>query len=212
MKTLLKWLNNSVVLGVLLIAGLVTDLILVGRAYDLSKSDWGTWLGSIGTVATLAGTIWLATSTERRRQREELGRAMVAAARMAVRLPVIQASFSTVRSFCTHAVFEADPSRDYAAAAQQMQQAGTWENADVDPLIHIAGDRVALLEMTRSRLEVAYRYLLTLSTSHRLDPSKTSEAYIQIDALLTSIENELTQHTEALQAFLIKHGLPTLGD
>jgi hypothetical protein len=37
----------------------------------LSASDWGTWVGSIGTVLTLCGTIWLASADMRRRLRSE---------------------------------------------------------------------------------------------------------------------------------------------
>ena len=72
MTTLTKWLNNLYLIAVLLAAGVTTDVILIGLACDLSKSDWGTWVGSVGTVLTLVGTIWLATAAERKRRREQL--------------------------------------------------------------------------------------------------------------------------------------------
>jgi hypothetical protein len=185
----------------------VNALVRAHNWQPMTISDWGTWIGSIGTVATLIGTIWLATSAERRKRQEDLGKATVAAARMAVRIPVIQSSFSTVRAFLANTVFDGDPRLDYAAAARHMQDTGTWSNADVDPLIHMSGGRVAMLEMTRSRIELVCKYLLTTSTSHRLDSSKASELYIQVDSMLRKVEEELAQHLEAFQAFLQKYGL-----
>jgi hypothetical protein len=169
---------------------------------SLTASDWGTWAGAIGTVATLVGTIWLATTAERRTRREELGKATVAAARMAVRIPVIQSSFSTVRSFLANTVFDGDPRRDYAAAAKLMQDTGTWSNADVDPLIHISAGRIAMLEMTKNRIVLVYKALLTASTTHRLDASRITSFYTQIDSMLKCAEEELTQHSEACKAIV----------
>jgi hypothetical protein len=86
MTTLLKRLNNLYVLGTLLAIGVTTDLILIGQAYDLSKSDWGTWVGSVGTVATLVGTIWLATTQTRQKTKDDLTLARLHAASMVLRL------------------------------------------------------------------------------------------------------------------------------
>ena len=72
MKEIVKWLNNPFVLVALVVLGSIFDLVLLGQHYDLSKSDWGTWVGSIGTVGTLIGTIHLARTETRGRERQEL--------------------------------------------------------------------------------------------------------------------------------------------
>ncbi len=87
MKTIIRWFNNRVTLWMLLSAGVATDLILVGRAYDLSKSDWGTWVGAVGTVAALCGTIYIAQTETRRRERGEHDLALITAASFSVRIP-----------------------------------------------------------------------------------------------------------------------------
>jgi hypothetical protein len=46
----------------------------------LSASDWGTWIGSIGTVGTLIGAIWLGTLESRRRRAEDTTKAFLALA------------------------------------------------------------------------------------------------------------------------------------
>lgn len=50
----------------------VNALVRSHNWQPMTISDWGTWLGSIGTVATLIGTIHLATAETRRRVRQEL--------------------------------------------------------------------------------------------------------------------------------------------
>jgi hypothetical protein len=63
-----------------------------------------------------------------------------------------------------------------------------------------------MLEMTRSRIDLVHKYFPTTSTSHRLDASKASELYIQVDSMLGKAEDELAQQLEAFQAFLQKRG------
>ena len=46
---------------------------------EMRAADWGVWAGAVGTVATLAGTIWIATNTERKAKREQLDLAVIAA-------------------------------------------------------------------------------------------------------------------------------------
>lgn len=55
-------------------------MVALGFERGLSKADWGTWVGSIGTVGTLVGTIWLATTERRNRSRQEYALAQVTAA------------------------------------------------------------------------------------------------------------------------------------
>lgn len=59
MKSILKWLNNPYVIVILLVTVVIADLVSLGRAYDLSKSDWGTWVGAFGTVLALGVAIYV---------------------------------------------------------------------------------------------------------------------------------------------------------
>lgn len=58
MKTIVKWLNNPVVITVLLVTGTVSDLVLVGRAYDLSKSDWASWVQAVGSIVAICASFY----------------------------------------------------------------------------------------------------------------------------------------------------------
>jgi hypothetical protein len=50
---------------------------------SMTASDWGTWVGALGTVLAFVGTIWLATSQDRQRRRAAQDVAHLVAARIA---------------------------------------------------------------------------------------------------------------------------------
>lgn len=78
----LKYFKTRVVrYPVLAMVGL-TALVVLGLNCELSKADWGTWVGSVGTVGTLIGTILLATSETRRRNKEAFSKARIKASEM----------------------------------------------------------------------------------------------------------------------------------
>lgn len=51
--------------------------------------DWDTWIGAIGTVGTLVGTLYIATSETRRRRSEEATRANITAAALMPRAELL---------------------------------------------------------------------------------------------------------------------------
>lgn len=68
----------------------------------MSAGDWGTWIGSIGTVCALAGTIWIATTESRRRLAQENAKGLLVASALAPRLELLAneiASFETRMDF-----------------------------------------------------------------------------------------------------------------
>jgi hypothetical protein len=60
----------------------VTFLVTAHDWKGIDAGDWPTWIGAIGTVLTLVGTIVLATSESRRRKRDAVATARLAAAGM----------------------------------------------------------------------------------------------------------------------------------
>jgi hypothetical protein len=75
----------------------VNSLVRAHNWQPMTISDWGTWVGSIGTVATLIGTIYLATNETRRRVRSELALAQIYAVYIRVKLNHSQARIGGAR-------------------------------------------------------------------------------------------------------------------
>jgi hypothetical protein len=66
MATTYIWLKNPFVMAVLLIAFTVVDLILLGRALELSKSDWASWVQAVGSIGAIIVAFVVADASSRR--------------------------------------------------------------------------------------------------------------------------------------------------
>jgi hypothetical protein len=117
---------------------------------SLSASDWGTWIGSVGTVFTLIGTIWLATAEKRNQRRQEKARAVVAAASLEVRLETVEAALEDV----IQNILDKDSLADfsYSAQARIITAAGTWNDDEILPLLILPNHVCAKLSGIRTAI------------------------------------------------------------
>jgi len=53
MKNLKKWANSPFVIMPLLVLFSVFDLILLGKSFQLSKSDWAGWVQAVGSIGAI---------------------------------------------------------------------------------------------------------------------------------------------------------------
>jgi hypothetical protein len=83
---------------------------------DLTASDWGTWIGAVGTVTTLAGTIYLATSETRRRTREDITKANIVASALA---PRVEIASKQLRHFYTLLLFRNMDGSPYSSPREE---------------------------------------------------------------------------------------------
>jgi hypothetical protein len=115
---------------------------------SLNAADWGTWVGSIGTVFTLIGTIWLATAEKRKQRRQELDRAFVAAASLDLKL---QKMHDTLQNSVEHF---ADPPGEagyfYDVFARLILDEQIWSDDEILPLIALPDRVCARLASSRS--------------------------------------------------------------
>lgn len=59
MTTFFKWLRNRYIRRSALFSVSTAYLISLGQLYDLSRSDWATWVGALGTVLALGVAIYV---------------------------------------------------------------------------------------------------------------------------------------------------------
>ncbi|QKY08752.1 hypothetical protein [Janthinobacterium lividum] len=81
--------------------GLACTLITTGLHAGLNTAEWAYWIAAVGTVGTLLGTTWLATSETRRRERREAARGFIVAAALAPRLKMLAFQISCFRGALT---------------------------------------------------------------------------------------------------------------
>jgi hypothetical protein len=207
MTTITKLAKNRYLLGAPLALGLAVGLIFVGRSYDLTKSDWGAWVGSVGTVLTLIGTIWLATTAERRSRREKLDLAIIAAANLTPWIGHVNHVLDSIRSILPGALAaDDDPKIAAADCIERLEALGIWQQEDLAPLVFIGNNFAARLSWTTIRIRHLASSLRRVSTSDNINHDVVQQFNITLDSQLKECTAELTTLQEECMLFLANHG------
>jgi hypothetical protein len=207
MTTILMRLNNPYVIGALLLSGMITDLVLVGQAYDLSKSDWGTWVGSIGTVATLAGTVWIANTAERKKEREQLNLALISAAGLVVRLQNVHHALASAENGLPADWDAPDDARTaYAECLRVIDSVGLWEAQDLVPLVHLPNQAAANLAWVLTNIRSTRAFLQQMSKGDPLPWVGVEKINMDLSRQLQANMASLDHAQHDCVSFLVKHG------
>lgn len=149
----------------------------------LTPSDLGTWVGSIGTVCTLIGTIWLATAEKRKQRRQELDRAFVAAASIDLKL---QKMLDTLQSSVEH--FAEPPGETdyfYDVFAQLIEGEEIWNDDEILPLIALPDRVCARLASARSLIRECVHKMTELANTRSY--SFVEESKEELDGQLLAL-------------------------
>jgi hypothetical protein len=164
------------------------------------------WIGAIGTVATLIGTIWLATESERKRRRTELDLALVSAARFLLWTVALQSALRSAIRVLPRSLNAQDPRPTYAVCAGTLEGAGLWTTADLAPLVPLPNHAAARLAMLQTHIAWATSSLKAASESATLD-------LLRIDEFCKVLSTNMQQSAETLDIpnkicleFLGEHG------
>ena len=172
---------------------LCVDLVLLGLGADLSKSDWATWVGSIGTVGALIGTIWIASAQARSAARMERTRARLHAASIVVRLLHVKGDLrrtaETMRSIDPAHIYEPK----FRLSLESLQSIQLWTIEDVMPLLPLPGGIAGLLAHSIGSIEGLRRVLANAMTSGELGTADGRAEFIrgfcfQIDRVVKFVE------------------------
>jgi hypothetical protein len=123
----------------------VNALVRAHNWQPMTISDWGTWIGSIGTVGALIGTIWLATAETRRRDREAQDLATLAAAAILLKTARVTGA---IKSLINTLGSELPPGREadaYKICFNTLSMAERWTINDLVPLVPLSNHVAAKL-------------------------------------------------------------------
>ncbi|MBW3512898.1 hypothetical protein [Janthinobacterium sp. NKUCC06_STL] len=144
----------------------LASLVTLGVWCGLNKTDWGTWVGSVGTVGTLIGTMLLATSERRNRSRQEFALAQVTAASFAERIRVLrhllEQSIEALK-VCENDIFKAD----FAGLYRTIDDIRIWSPAETIPLITLPGKVAMKLSALAAEFVTAQKNLAAMHKSRR---------------------------------------------
>lgn len=159
-----------------------------------TPGDNAAWAGAIGTVGTLAGTIWLATAADRRRLREESSRAVIAAHALDLR---IKSAWRIVREAIAILENESIQGFQYVKVADSIAKASLWTDEEVLPLLilprNVAAELVGTRDVVVHSIDLLKSGNPSQSTSPARSPAIEQEAlrYLrQADASLGLVASE----------------------
>ncbi|MBW3512888.1 hypothetical protein [Janthinobacterium sp. NKUCC06_STL] len=110
----------------------------------LTPSDWGTWIGAIGTVATLAGTIWLATSEQRLRKRAERDLALITVAGLMWRIQAVETGLGGIKCELDSGL-RGEVFNDYHEILMKFELLPLWTPTELTALVSIENHVAARL-------------------------------------------------------------------
>lgn len=159
------------------------------------------WVGAIGTMGTLIGTIWLATAESRRRKREQNDLAVIAGASV----------YHLIGNVCriTKRVTDGTTSEDaifskqaLSLAADYLRKCDVWANEEIIQLV-VAGNGIATdLAVCKKRFEWCI-FALDLAASMKvITPEQCSSAIIPINKILLALQLDLTSINARINAFM----------
>lgn len=208
MTTFFKWLNNPYVLGGLLLVGVTVDLVLAGQAYDLSKSDWGTWVGSVGTVLTLVGTIWIATSADRKRRGEQLDLAIISAASLAHWISSLYTALWTAQQELPNGITtQTDIRSAFAKGIDAIERVGIWTPNDLLPLVPLPDHLAARLAEIAMRMRGTFSTIRHESKNRQGPVVETIGVQQMFSSALDNYGRELMGIRREVAEFLRHHGV-----
>jgi hypothetical protein len=138
----------AAVIGLLGLSGVLHILITIPYP---SNNKGAEWVAAIGTVGTLIGTIWLASSDRRERSRRELDFATVIAVEFTEILPNVICATKTVINLLNDEFLTAY-GQEYHTMANHLEMAGIWSVEDLTKLIVVPNRTAAKLALARAHL------------------------------------------------------------
>lgn len=175
-------------------------------ACHMGAAEWAYWVAAIGTVGTLIGTIWIATSESRRRKKESLNAAQIAAAQM--QYPLLQNAkqltkiieqlidFQT-RLLGQEAIAQQMP-RNCKNLGERLLALHTWSSQDLISLLPLDKEVSFGVSIAQSKILLLGREFLLIET--------TADSVADISKLIELAIPILTSMNEAFKIAGIRLG------
>lgn len=170
----------------------------------LSASDWGTWAGAVGTVATLAATIWLATAGERKRERDQRDLAIIAAATLETAIVGFLVRANTMMLLPPPGTLAApdDPHEALEECIFAIRNVDLWSREDLVALVYLPGHVAARLASLGTQIRATLNELNAAAAKSLLSDLDIGTVKYLLQSELPSYAAELAEIKTELSAFL----------
>jgi hypothetical protein len=160
------------------------------------------WLGAIGTVGTLAGTIWLATADKRDKRIRAIDNAYVTIVRLQSRLAGVKHSLQTAVDVFSDEVMRRN-GFPYELYAKLLNSAGNWDDEDILPLIELPNRVCARLAQTKENMATCVRLMKNMQENQNTSwmQAQKDKADAQILACLIQSRDTATFCLQEFEVF-----------
>jgi hypothetical protein len=189
MRWLEPWYNKYAVIALSAVVGLGGyEWICWSK---LSASDWGTWVGSIGTVATLVGTIHLATTETRRRNHQEQLTAELQSVAIDIQLAHAEGRLAGSESVLEHVVNGHVGYRKlFEYATEQIAEIEEISVGEILPLATLTTNVASMVVRTAASLKGLRHISQILSTAPPGEESKHAKTLLDGIALCAEMVDD----------------------
>jgi hypothetical protein len=194
-----------VFIGVLLFAWHVEDATPWAA---MSAGDWGVWVGSVGTVATLVMTIRLATESSRTQRREQLELALVTTAGMMVRLRNVLRGLAIAQDALSNPLKLPDDVRPtFLACFNKINETVLWNAQELTPMVTLPNQVSARLVWISTNVQTEMAVFKMISDEEESPAWDVIELVArtttyELNSIIAEIQSAMTDCTN----FLLAHG------
>jgi hypothetical protein len=128
----------------------------------LNSQDWAAWVGAIGTVSTLIGTIIIATSAQRAALKKEFSLAFLSVAVLYRRVIYASIAVRRVREWSEEVDISAFPFDGIVRQVNRLKRVGKWTDDEVLPIIPLPNRCAVNLVVSRNSIHDAIAALENL--------------------------------------------------
>ncbi len=190
-------INRYILWG--LLGVVAAGLTHTGTSVGLKGGDWPAWVGAVGTVATLMGTIWLATAQTRQKARDDLTLARLHAAGMVNRLGyACSAIGKTCRTFETSLTTPIDLYIGHWLEIQkELSSIRLWNTSELVPMVTLPKNTAAKLAQAADELQTVIAEISQViaqydSMDHEKRENKTKFLLVLLRSVLEYTEEAAT--------------------
>lgn len=180
---------------IILIVGFFAMVNLVADS-PLWTAAGASWIQSIGSIGAIIGAIWISTSEQRRRRRQERDLAFVAICSAQIKAEQIDAGVGgaiLMLEDCHKEGF----GFDYHAISLLVSSAGSFENEEIFPLINLPNTVAARMARVRTGMIEVIDFFGTCSERIKADSDANMGPFNR--ALLIRL-NKLKEDTSVISA------------
>jgi hypothetical protein len=189
----------AVFFGLFVTHQLVAKFVSIHKWPQLGASDWGTWVGSIGTVATLGITIWLATDASRARRNEQLNLALVTTAAFNVRLRNIVRALENARTTLENPLDQPEDTRVmFADNSQRIDDHDLWTAEELVPLVCLPNQLAARLAWIGTNVRSTKAFL------KKIGDQAEEPAGDVVEALARNLVYDLNESVTEIQRVMVE--------